>query len=85
MPPKAKDQEGLDIVTRLSQKDTVTGEASSSSAWEGAAFPVEPNHELDPDGDLVLILDPSSIGYSNPVHVTRSGGMVKSNRFGVMF
>lgn len=38
------------------------------------------NHELDPDGDLVLILHPSSSGYKNVVHDAPSEGMVKPTR-----
>ena len=46
---------------------------------------VEPNYELDPDEDLVLILNPPSLRYKNVVHNFRSEGMVKSNRLEVRY
>ena len=80
MPKKLKQKKELRTRASLSQNDTVTGEASSSSAQGGAAFLVEPEHELDPDGDLVLILYPSSIGYRNTIGDARSKSMVKLHR-----
>ena len=53
MAKQFKKWKGLDRETNLPQEEYVTGQASSSSAWEVAAFLGEPNHELDPDGDLV--------------------------------
>ena len=57
-----------------------TGQAFSSLAWEEDAFTMEPNHELDPDGDLVLILDPSTFGCRIAVHEFLSEGMLKPNQ-----
>ena len=62
MPKKSKQRKGHDTKTNLPEEDTVTGQASPSSVWESATFMMEPYHELDPDGDLVLTLDSSSIG-----------------------
>ena len=45
----------------------------------------ESYHELDPDGDLVLILDPSSLGYRSVEDDARSEGMVKLNRLEVRY
>ena len=85
MANKNKQRKGLEGKTILPQEDTVTGQAFSLSEWERAPFMVEPNHELDPDGDLVLILNPSSLGYENVVNNFRSEGMVKSNRLEVRY
>ena len=85
MAKKSKQRKGIEGETNLPQEDTVTGQASSSSAWERAAFTVEPNHELDPDGDLILILNPSSLGYKNIVHNVRSEGIVKCIRLEVRY
>ena len=46
---------------------------------------VELNHELDPDGDLVLILNPFPLRYKNVVHTFRGEGMVKSNPLEVRY
>ena len=77
---KNKQRKGLEGQTNLPQEGTVTGQAFPSSEWERAAFMVEPNYELDPDGDLVLSLNRPSLGYKNVVNNFRSEGMVKSNR-----
>lgn len=81
MAKRIKQRKGLDRKSNLSQEDPVTGQASS---WDEASFLVEPNHDLDPDGDLVLILNPSSFGYKNAVHDARSEGMVSINRLEVI-
>ena len=83
MAKRIKQRKGLDRQANRLQEDVVMEQASPSSAWDAAAFFIEPNHELDPDGDLVLILNPSSFGYKNAVHGPQSEGMVKLNRLEV--
>ena len=69
----------------LPQEDIITGHAFSSLEWERAAFTMEPNHELDLDGDFLLILNPSSLGYKNVVPKFPSEGVVKPNRLEVRY
>ncbi|KAL8837874.1 MAG: hypothetical protein Q9170_002349 [Blastenia crenularia] len=64
MGKKLKQRKELDGKTNRAQEDI---------SAEGAAFLEEPNHELDPDGDLVLILDSSSVGYKDAVNDARTG------------
>ena len=71
MSKKSKQRKGHHTKTKLLEEDTVTEQASPSSTWERAAFIVEPYHELDPDGDLVLILDSSSLGSKKMLHDAR--------------
>lgn len=65
MAKKIRKRKGLDKVLDLPQEETVPEEASSLSARERTAFMAELSHKLDLDGDLVLILDPSSLGYKD--------------------
>ena len=72
-----KQRKRLDRKSNLSQENPVTEQASS---WDEAAFLMKSNHDLDPDGDLVLILNLFSFGYKNAVHDARSEGRVSINR-----
>ena len=72
MAKKNKQRKGLEGEKNVSGEDTVTGHASSLSAWERAVFMVEPNHELDSDGDFFLILNFFFFFYNIVGYIVRS-------------
>ena len=69
----------------LPQEDLITREACLSFELERATFMMEPYHELDPDGDILLILNPCSLGYKNVVPNSQSEGVVIPNQLEISY
>ena len=79
---KNKLKKGRGTRTNMPEEDTLTGQVSLSSIGERAAFIMEPYHELDPDGDLVLVLDSSSL-VSEEVTLSDAQCTIRPNRLAI--
>ena len=78
---KKKLKKGHDTRTNMPEEDTFTGQESPSSIGERDAFMLEPYHELDPNGDLVLVFDSSFL--ESEIVLSDAQRTIRPNRLAV--